>query len=157
MSKPVVNLTTTISGFNVKSTTPSDVEKCTDKDVSIVTEPVLQNAFTGVTSDITSANIVTDESDLCDKSESPVTLTSLDVEIQTSTANPKHNENCTTTKDSTTSEIVTLNDRNDVLLGTTNNNYSYHNNKPDLEILIINSNTINFNNQQRLMFKNFII
>lgn len=144
MSKPVVNLTTTISGFKVKSTTPSDVEKCTDKDVSMVTEPVLQNAFTGVTSDITSANIVTDESDLSDKSfESPVTLTSSDVEIQTSTVNPKHNENCTTTKDSTTSKIVTLNNRNDVL-GATNNNYSYHNNKPDLEILIINSNTIHF-------------
>eukprot|EP00102_Acyrthosiphon_pisum_P020023 XP_016657233.1 PREDICTED: uncharacterized protein LOC107882794 isoform X2 [Acyrthosiphon pisum] len=150
MNKPVVNLTTTISGFNVKSTTPSDVEKCTDKDVLIITEPVLQNALTTGLSDVASENIVTDESDLSDKSESPVTLTSLDVEIQTSTVNAQQNENCTTTNDSTTStkKIVTRNDRNAVL-GATNNNYSYRSNKPDLEILIINSNTINLNNQQR--------
>ncbi|XP_060881577.1 uncharacterized protein LOC132953045 [Metopolophium dirhodum] len=155
MNKPVVNLTTTKSGLNEKNTTPSDVEKCTDKDVSIITEPVLQNSFTGVTSDITSENIVTDESDLSDESESLVALTSLDVEIQTSTVNPKQNENCTasTVKDSMTSteKIVIRNDPND-LFGTTDNN-SYHNNKPDLEILIINSNTINFNNQQRFRLK----
>jgi len=155
MNKPVVNLTTTKSGLNKKNTTPSDVKKCTDKDVSIITEPVLQNSFTGITSDITSENIVTDESDLSEKSESPVTLTSLDVEIQTFTVNPKQNENCTasTVKDAMTSteKIVIRNDPNH-LLGTTNNN-SYQNNKLDLEILIINSNTINFNNQKRFRLK----
>jgi len=147
----VVNLTTTISELNIKSTTPSDVEKYTDKDDSIITEPILQNAITGV-SDITSENIenieniVTDESDFSDKSESPMT-TLLDVAIQTSTVNPKQNENCTSTK-----KIVPRKDRRDVF-GTTKNNYSYHNNKPDLEILIINSNKINFNNQQRFLSK----
>lgn len=150
--KVEVNLPTTISGFNEKNTTPSDIEKCTDKNVSMITEPVLQNSFTGV-SEFTSENIVTDESDVSDKTKSPVTLTSLDIEIQTSTVNPKQKEDFKVT---TVKNPLTLKNENgtpnkkrsnvseNYVLGTTDIN-SYHKKKPDLEILIINSNTINVN------------
>lgn len=157
MNNPVeeVTLPTTISGFNEKSTTSLDVEKCTDKNVSMITESVLQKSFTKV-NEVTSENIVTDESDPSDESESPVTLTSLDIEVQTSTVNPKQNKvsfTVSTAGDSTTTtkKIDSHNDTEDVL-GITNSN-SYHNNKPDLEILIINSNIINFNKQQRFRLK----
>jgi len=177
MNEPIVgvNLPATISaGFknvsNTKNkiniTTPSDAVERTDKNVSIITEPVLQNSFTTV-SELTSDNIVTDVSDSSDETEtaSPVTLTLLDVEIQTSTVNPKQKEdfNVTTTENPTapvqnnTYNDSNLDDKNK--LGTTYNN-SYPNKKPDLEIHIINTNSIHFNNQQRYFkrsFKNFII
>jgi len=170
MNEPIVgvNLPTTISGFknvsdikNKNNTTPSDVMKRTDNNVSLITEPAeLQNSFTTV-SELTSENIVTDESDSSHETErTPVTLTSLDIEIKTSTVNSKQEEDfkVLTTKDSMTS--VQNNTRNESkskkrsnsgdkdVLGMTINN-SYLNKKPDLEILIINTNTINFNNQQR--------
>lgn len=184
MNKPIVgvNLPTTISGFknvsntkNKINTTPSDVVERTDKNVSIITEPVLQNSYTTV-SELTSENMVTDESDSSGETEtSPMTLTSLDVEIQTSetsTVNQKQEEdfNVSTTEDSTTPvQNNTYNDSkyskkrsnsdNKDKLGTASNN-SHANKKLDLEIHIINTNSINFNNRQQYFkrsFKNFII
>lgn len=175
-----VNLLKKISEFknvsNIKNknntTPPSDVIKRTDKYVSIITEPVLQNSFTTV-SELASENIVTDEPDSSNETErSPVTLTSLDVEIQTSTVNPKQEEDfkISTTEDSTTPvQNNTYNDSkyskkrsNSVdkdILGMTFNN-SYLNKKPDLEIHIMNTNSIDFNNQQQYFkqsSKKFII
>ncbi|XP_027840714.2 uncharacterized protein LOC114122296 isoform X2 [Aphis gossypii] len=126
-------------------TSEEDIEKYTN--VSIFTEPILGNTMTTTVKESTPESYVTNDSSEI--------LTSTDIaEIQTSTVKPKHKEVFTTEENNVILEKNnTLNESNSKEKPNLSDQFkvmiinSFSNNKSDdLEILLINTDTFNFNN-----------
>jgi len=125
-------------------TSEEDIGKYTN--VSIFTEPILGNTMTTTVKESTPESYVTNDSSEI--------LTSTDIEIQTSTIKPKHKEVFTTEENNAILEKNnTLNESNSKEKPNLSDQFkvmiinSFSNNKSDdLEILIINTDTFNFNN-----------
>lgn len=150
-----VNIPTTIPALkNISSmksetstkhyTSEEDIKKYTN--VSIFTEPILGNTMTTTVKESTPESCVTNDSSEI--------LTSTDIEIQTSTVKPKYKEVFTTEENNAILEKNnTLNESNSKEKPNSSDQFkvmiinSFSNNKSDdLEILIINTDTFNFNN-----------
>lgn len=125
-------------------TSEEDIKNYTN--VSIFTESILGNTMTTTVKESTPESYVTNDS--------LEILTSIDIEIQTSTVKPKHKEVFTTEENNAILEKNnTLNESNSKEKPNLSDQFkvmivnSFSNNKSDdLEILIINTDSFNFNN-----------
>ncbi|XP_025209127.1 uncharacterized protein LOC112604356 [Melanaphis sacchari] len=138
-----INISTTIPVFknvsdikNKTNITYPDIEKYTDENMSMFTEPILENSMvTKVKESSPESNVTNNSSEI---------QTSIDIKIQTTTISNQKKEDLKQSNiynDSNSKERLHLSDKFKVMIID-----SYSNKKSDLEIFVINTDTFNFNN-----------